>query len=110
MVRKTPRWRANCAVGHPKQRQFKLNCFVLDFRGASLLFSKVILYFVITNCKGPITRLDYIFRGDDVEGLIAMIMMIFRTYVNDIKTDITTQASRVVTAAESTAEKGIKKT
>ena len=47
MIQKTPCWRANCALGHPKQRKLKLSWFVLDVRGATLLSSD-------TNCKGPI--------------------------------------------------------
>ena len=41
MVQKTSCWRANCALGHRKQRKFKLSCFVFDVRGATLVSSKV---------------------------------------------------------------------
>ena len=39
MVQKPPYWRANCALGHLKQRKFKLSCFVLDIPVRNLLTS-----------------------------------------------------------------------
>ena len=40
-TQKIPCWRAHCALGNPKQRQFKFSCIVLDVRGATLLSSQV---------------------------------------------------------------------
>lgn len=40
MVQTMPFWIANYALGNPKQRKLKLNCFVLDVRGTTLLSYK----------------------------------------------------------------------
>ena len=53
MVQKTPHWRANRALGHPKQKNIKFGCFVLDGVPVGSLLSSF-LYHVIVNCKGPI--------------------------------------------------------
>ena len=39
MVQKPPCWRANYPLGHPKQKNIKLRCFILDVPVGSLLSS-----------------------------------------------------------------------
>ena len=43
MVQKPPCWRANYPLGHPKQKNIKLSCFVLDVQEGSLLSSMAVL-------------------------------------------------------------------
>ena len=42
MVQKPPCWRANYPLGHPKQKNIKLSCFVLDVPVGSLLSSMAV--------------------------------------------------------------------
>ena len=42
IVQKPPHWRANCALGHIKQRKFKFGCFVLDVPVRNLLSSMAV--------------------------------------------------------------------
>ena len=42
MVQKPPCWKANYPLGHPKQKNIKLSCFVLDVPVGSLLSSMVV--------------------------------------------------------------------
>ena len=42
MVQKPPCWRANYPLGHPKQNNIKLSCFVLDVPVGSLLSSMAV--------------------------------------------------------------------
>ena len=49
MVQKPPCWRANYPLGHPKQKNIKLSCFVLDVPVGSLLSSMAV--FVPCDCK-----------------------------------------------------------
>ena len=42
MVQKPPSWRANYPLGHPKQKNIKLSCFVLDVPVDSLLSSMAV--------------------------------------------------------------------
>ena len=42
MVQKPPCWRSNYPLGHPKQKNIKLSCFVLDVPVGSLLSSMAV--------------------------------------------------------------------
>ena len=42
MTQKPPCWRANCPLGHPKQKNIKLSFFVLDVPVGSLLSSMAV--------------------------------------------------------------------
>ena len=48
---KTTCWLANCGLGHPKQRIFKLPSFVLDVPLSNFLTSKAFLYHVIARLQ-----------------------------------------------------------
>ena len=54
MAQNPPYWNANCALGHSKQRRFKLEWFKSLSR--SLRSSMTDLYHVIISCKGPIVN------------------------------------------------------
>ena len=55
MVQKPPCWRANYPLGHPKEKNIKLSCFVLGVPVGSLLSSMA----VFVPCDRKVQRAYY---------------------------------------------------
>ena len=62
MVQKPPCWRANYPLGHPKQKNIKLSCFVFDAPVGSLLSSMA----VFVPCNRKLQRAYCVLKFDEL--------------------------------------------